>query len=504
MKLLRTLGRSSLFRASASYAVASMAAYALSLVKSAIVARYFGTTAAVDAFNIATIVPNLAATLLAGSSAAALVPALSRAEKEGIAERARLFRSGFVIFTITSSVLVILLWLAARPVVQILASRFPPEEQALTAHLLRLAAPVLLFAAIAAYCSGELLYRRRYLLVAGTPALVTLSSIVLLLTWSRIGISILAIGLVVGTAIQAFIVGFAAWRSYPPSRGGIRLWTPPVRALLAEQGVLILVASIGVINAFVDQAVAAFLPAGTVAALNFANAFNSAVIQITVMATSWVVFPDFSDLFASGDLRDVRDRAIRVLTILAAAAGVITAVILGAGDVVIRCLFQHGRFDSNSTALVFRLWCGYSLGLVPFAIGMIAARLLSAGGKNRMLAWIGAVALVLNVGLDFLLMRWLGPMGISLATSLVYVITASLNVLAVQKVFGIKIGKEALKNAALPVFGSALSVAAFQVLRVQLGNTLGLVLGTAIWMAIAFSIVRSRVMERATVPQRSF
>lgn len=481
--------KGSLFRASACYALASLGAYVLSLVKAIIVARFFGTTSSVDAFSIAVLVPNLAATLIAGSTAAALVPVLSQAERKGPGERAKLFRSGLVFFAVLSCLFVLLLWFGSSSLVRVLASNFSTDQQHLTIRLLNIAAPMLLFATVAAYCTGELLYRRRYFVAAGAPAMVTLTSIVLLFIWSKIGISILVIGLVVGTAIQACVVSVLAWRSNSDPAAG-PIWNPFVSKLVVQQLALTFVASIGVVNGFVDQAIAALLPAGTVAGLNFANTVHTAVTQIIVMAISWVVFPDFAEMFAAADHEKVQNRAVQVVTVLVLVAGAATALIIGTGDEWIRLLFQHGRFDQKSTALVFHLWVGYSLGLVPLAIGMIPARLLSAAGRNQVLGWIGAGTLLLNIVFDLLLMRLFGPLGISLSTSVIYVLTAILNLMAVRKILGIRLEK-AIGNLVWPLLVCALSITAFVVLRVQLGDAIGLLLGCGVWIGMALFLIRS-------------
>src|SRR5262249_54831460 len=103
------------------------------------------------------------------------------------------------------------------------------------------------------------------------------------------------------------------------------------------------------------------------------------------------------------------------------------------GGTAVRALFQHGKFDSNSTREVSRIWIGYTFGLLPFAVGMIPVRLLNAMRQNRFLVRVGAVALTLNALMDYLLMKRLGPIGISLSTSFVYVCTSGLVIWFVRR-----------------------------------------------------------------------
>src|SRR5262249_52316741 len=104
----------------------------------------------------------------------------------------------------------------------------------------------------------------------------------------------------------------------------------------------------------------------------------------------------------------------------------IATLIFILGQTAVRVFFQHGRFDSNSTRQVSAIWTGYTCGLLPFAVAMIPVRLLNALRMNNHLVRVGLVALPMNACLDYLLMNWIGPVGISLSTATVYLCSAIL------------------------------------------------------------------------------
>jgi Na+-driven multidrug efflux pump len=63
---------------------------------------------------------------------------------------------------------------------------------------------------------------------------------------------------------------------------------------------------------------------------------------------------------------------------------------------------------------------------------MLGSRLLSALDSNQTVLRIGALALVLNVVLDYALMQWFGVDGIAMATSLVYAVAAVVTLAAIR------------------------------------------------------------------------
>jgi putative peptidoglycan lipid II flippase len=407
------------------FGLISLLAYGFSFGKSLVVARYFGTSAEMDAFTLAVLLPNLLATLLTGGFAISLVPALASAELKSQEERANTFRAGLLLFAAVACIAAVLLAILARPTMALVAPGFDGAKQILAAGLLRWCAALLPLNAVYAYCSAELLSRKKYIGVAAAPVITTAISVAALLLFPGIGVKVLALGLVVGTLLQALAVAAPTW-GVNRLREALRWWTPDVRELARQQLPLLLISSFGVVNVSVDQFMAGLLPSGSAAALSFATNLNMVVNQVVVMAASWVLLPELSKLVAEGDTDGLALKARQSILGIALLAMPVAIVIFILGGPAVRLLFQHGRFDSSSTHRVSAIWMGYTCGLLPVAIAMIPVRLLNAMRQNQFLVRVGVAALAINAGLDYILMRWLGPVGISLSTSLVYLCTAIL------------------------------------------------------------------------------
>jgi putative peptidoglycan lipid II flippase len=412
-------------KSSLTFGLVSLLAYGFSFAKSLVTARYFGTSAEMDAFTLAFLVPNLLATLLIGTFAISVVPALAAAELKSKDARANMFRAALFLFVAIASVLALLVAVFSPQITAVVALHFGGPKRLLAAALLRWIALTLPLTAICAFCSAELLSRKRYVAVAAAPIISTVVSVAALLLFTGIGVKVLAFGLVVGTAVQALAVAAPAWRANPLS-DAMRWWTPEIKELVRQQFPLLVVSSFGVLNFSVDQFMAGLLPSGSAAALNFANSLNAVVVQTVVMAASWVVLPQLSELAAAQNLQGLAAKVRQSMLGIALLAIPIAIVIFILGGNAVGVFFQHGRFDSTSTHQVSTIWIGYTCGLMPFAIAMVPVRLLNALRRNNLLVRVGLVALPINAGLDYLLMTWLGPVGISLSTSTVYLCSAIL------------------------------------------------------------------------------
>jgi putative peptidoglycan lipid II flippase len=411
--------------ASAKFGLISLLAYGFSFTKSLLVAHYFGTSAEMDAFTLAFLVPNLLATLLTGGFAISLVPALAMSEMKGKEERGNTFRAGLLLFGSIACVVAVLLATFSTSTIALVAPGFDGSKRTLAAGLLRWCAALLPLNALYAFCSAENLSRKKYVAVAAAPIISTAISVAVLLLFADTGVRVLAVGLVAGNLFQALAVAWPAWTANPIRRT-VHLWTTEVRQLARQQLPLLLISSFGVLNMSVDQFMAGLLPSGSAAALNFANSLNAVVVQSVVMAASWVVFPHLSDLVAAEDHSGLRLKVRQSILEIVLLAIPVAIVIFLLGGTAVRLLFQHGRFDSNSTHQVSTIWLGYTCGLLPFALAIVPVRLLNAMKQNNFLAGLGLAALVMNASLDYVMMKWLGPLGISLSTSLVYLCTSIL------------------------------------------------------------------------------
>jgi putative peptidoglycan lipid II flippase len=476
-----------LLRVSASFAVLSAAAYSLSLAKAVVVARYFGTTSRMDVFAIAILVPNLLGVLVAGSSASALIPALALAERHGPKERARTFRAYLVLTGAACVVICVLLALLADPTMAVLASRFDGARKLQAAGLLRWASPLLILNAIYAIGSAELLSRQKYNLVAMAPAVSSLASFGIIVLFKNSGVPVLVYSLLVGTALQALVVAGPAWSANPVC-GPSSLWTPAVRNLVRGQVPLLIASAVGIANVSVDQAIAAFLPAGNVSALNYASTINTLVVQMVVMSATWVALPELAQLAAAGNIEILLARSRRYIAGITMVAAPAAALILVCGSVLIRIVFQHGDFNQQSTHLVFATWAGYTLGLVPFSIGIMAARLITVTNINYALVALGAVALPLNGALDYVLMKKWGCFGISLSTSMVYCVTSTVLYIILQRRIGTILNRPIWRVIIGSVLASTAAAGCLWALRSAIPNQwLGMVLGGLGFAAVLVS-----------------
>lgn len=413
-----------IFGAAITVALMTVFVKAAAVGKELVVAWRFGTGDELDAFLIAYIIPSFIINVVAGSFNAALIPTYVRVrEQEGMAAAQRLF-SSVMVWSLGLLGITTLLMVAAAPLyLTWIAQGFSSEKLNLTFRLLCLIAPVVLINGMVVIWGALLNAGERFALAALSPIFTPASSVFFLLMAPSLRIFALAVGLVCGLLLEMIILGLTL------KRQGIFLlprWYGFDRALRQVSGQytpMLAGAFLMSSTTLVDQAMAATLSPGSVAALNYGYRVIAFPISLATTALGTAVIPYFSKMVAHHDWGKIRHTLQRYLLLTLVFSIPITGFIILFSTSIIHLLFQRGSFTESDTYLVSKIQALYAL-QIPFIIGSILlVRLISSLQANQVLMWGALLNLLSNVIVNYLLMKKLGVAGIALSTSCVMMIS---------------------------------------------------------------------------------
>ena len=192
-------------------------------------------------------------------------------------------------------------------------------------------------------------------------------------------------------------------------------WLPAAGGMVFQQ-----------ITTLVDQAMAAYLVAGSVAA-------SLLRLQADRLATG-TGHPFGRNGDPAGAVRvGGRDPLERILAEHAALAPYLPVgqpgpygAAVALAKPLVALVYQRGSFGGADTEVVATVLAAYA-GMIPFyVVGIVGVRVMSVLGLNRLLLTLGAVNLVTNVVGNVILSRLYGAAGIALATVVVYLISSLL------------------------------------------------------------------------------
>lgn len=415
--------RRRLAQAAGLIALGNVASRVLGLVRDLVISNLFGATGAVSAFRTAEYLPRQFYDLLIGGMvSSALVPVFSEYVER---DKDLLWRLAGILLSLTTVVLgslVVLVQLAAPWIARFLGGA--DLDLVLLTRLLRFTAPAMLFLSLSGVLTGLLYALKRFVFPAFTAATFNLAIVVLTIVGAGFfnwGIDIVAIGLVVGAALQVLIqlpgLGDARLRF------NLNLRHPALRRILVlyQPVILGLVVTFG--QTALDRRLANSTGESSLAWMQNATTLIQFPMGLVVLAVSLAILPTLSGYAAgmgrrvSAEFLDTLFSGLKIVLILVVPATVALFIL---AEPVINLLFQHGRFtafDTTQTALALRF---YLLGLLFAAIDqpLIFAFYARQNTLTPALVGIASVGVYLVFALGPLLFRPLQMTDLVLADSL--------------------------------------------------------------------------------------
>jgi putative peptidoglycan lipid II flippase len=413
-----------IFRAALAIGLVSTVAKGGAVLKDLVVAHVFGRSAALDAFLIAFLLPSFVLALAMSSLGLALIPVLVEVkQKRGTEAEQKLLSSVMVLSMSVLVLIAALLGLLAPFYLRILGSSFSASKLMLTRELLYCLLPFVVFSGLATFVSAVLSAYKKFVLPALVPIITPLVTISALLlapkSWSAFP---LAMGVVAGGFLEAAILLRALKTCGMPFRLRWNGLDSDVRCVLRQYAPVLAGSVLMCSTTVIDQTMAAMLPSGSVAALNYANKIVSLIVATGATALTTAALPYFSHMVAERDWEGCRHTLKRYTVLTLAASVPLTLLLLSLSHPLIRMVFQRGAFNALDTDLVSRVQQCYFIQIPFYMCGMLFVRFLSSIQRNDVLMYGSAISLALDVSLNLILMKKLGIAGIALSTSLVYVV----------------------------------------------------------------------------------
>ncbi len=397
-----------------------LSSFVLGYLRERIIAQSFGTSAPLDAYNAAFNFPDLLFALIPGGALASVfIPVLSNhlINADQRDEGWKLASAVMNDVLLTVALLAALAALAAPPLVAwVIAPKFDPVRQALTADLMRLVLISTLIFSLSGVLTGILQAHNSFLLPALAPSLYNLGIIAgALFLAPRFGIYGLAYGVVGGSALHLLIQAPGLVRL----RARYFLTLGTRRADLGELVRLFIprLVTLGVVraNSILMTNLASGLTVGSIAGLSFAYRIWQFPESLIGTALALAVFPTLSALAAQG----ARERLCRTFDltlglILALAIPATLFVVLLARPLV-TLLYHGGAFQAESTDLVTNILQVYALAIVGESALELVARIFYAQHDSRTPMFVALAAMVLRAALMFAWADVFGARGLALA-----------------------------------------------------------------------------------------
>ncbi|VAX12117.1 Proposed peptidoglycan lipid II flippase MurJ [hydrothermal vent metagenome] len=410
------------------------------LLRDMVVAYIFPVGGTTDAFFVAFKIPNFLRRLFAeGAFSQAFVPVLTEYKVNRDKDEVVVLAQNVAGTMLGILFLLTVVCVVASPLlVMLFAPGYldNPGQFDLTAAMLRITFPYILFISMIALTGGILNSYSRFAVPAFTPVflnLILISAAFWLAPHMAQPIMAMAWGVFIAGAVQLSFqfpalkrLGFLRWPRWGFHHPGVRrimkLMLPGIVGSSAMQ-----------INLLFDILIASFLAAGSISWLYYSDRLIEFPLGVFGIALATVILPKLSEKHAEGDPKafsHMLDWALRWVVIIGVPAAVALAVL---SVPLLSTLFRHGQFSARDVDMSSLSLMAYSAGLLGFSLVKVLAPGYFARQDTRTPVRIALIAMACNMlfnvifvfGLRY--MDFSGPhAGLALATTLSSILNAGL------------------------------------------------------------------------------
>ncbi len=434
------LSRKRIFSATVFVLIAILLSKVSGLVRDQMMTGYFGVTYDTDAFIWADYIPNLFRILFAESLIiAAFIPIYSAYLKKGKRDDLKVFVNSVIN-------IIILVFLAASVIIFI----FSPEIGVLLSKIASRQFDIYKFTVMSRIMIFSLVSMSLSSLATGilnshnvftTPSLapfvmniVTIISVILFA--GRIDICSMAVGVMAGSIMHLLIQLPQLKLSPFRYRFKIDFRHHGVREIFALTVPILLSLGAVQLNNSIDYFFALNLGGGNTTALNLSWRVANLPLGVFSVAIVTVLYPLISRQAVVNDIKGIKEsfslgvREIGYMMLPATAGLVILSY------PVIKVLFERFSFGAADTEKVAYILIFHSLGLVFFGLLMILNRTFYAFKNVRTPLKVASISIIVNLFLDWILIKFMDVGGLALSTSLVALCNVVILIVILRKKVG--------------------------------------------------------------------
>lgn len=385
------------------------------------VAYRYGVSDAVDAYQFTMTMANWLPLTLVGALSVVLIPVLVHTRREERASRARFLGELQAWIMTIGVVLAVALYVAWPWVLTWVGAGLSAQARLMSSELMFAFAPAAFLTLMTGISAARLRAHERHIntLLDSVPAVV-------ILTWVMLAGSVNNIGpLLWGTLVGYFIQ--SVWLLKLAARAD-GMWGRPRFGTTAHQWPeLVKAAGVMLIGQVamsfvgpIDQYTAANLGANANATLGYASRLLSLLLGVGAASVGRAALPVLADIQSRGDAVHARATALKWSALMLLVGAMVTAIgwLLAGWGVAL--LFERGAFTAENTRTVAHV-LRWGLLQIPFYFGvLILVQLLASQNRYRIMAAIAIANFAVKALMNLVLAPIMGPAGIMLATSVMY------------------------------------------------------------------------------------
>lgn len=427
--------------------IATIVSKILGFGREIVLGSIYGTSIYSDAYIVSMNIPNVIFVSIGAAIATTFIPLYHENEKNSEKNKSLEFTNNIINIVIVISIIVsIFILIFTEPIVKIFAMGFKDEALNITVKFTKIMIFGILFIGLTNIFRAFLNIKGEFVIpgLIGLPFnIIIILSIILSYKTHTV---VLAIGTLIAMASECLFQIPSAFKNgyrYVPK---INFNDDNLKKIIWLTGPVFIGIGVNQVNAMVDRTLASTLVEGSIAALNYANRLNGFVLGLFITSISSVIYPMLSRLSIEKNLKEFKSTVLASVNIIIL---IIIPISLGAivlANPIVSLLFERGAFDNNATKMTSVALAFYSIGMIGFGLRDILGKVFYSLKDTKTPMLNGAMAMVLNIILNIILIRYMGHEGLAFATSISSIICIVLLFISLNKKIGYFGQKEIVKT----------------------------------------------------------
>lgn len=403
------------------------------VLKELVIADRYGRRDEVDAFLIAFLVPSFIISILGNAMTTAFIPVFVQVrEKEG-KEAAQGLLAGMSFMVIcTMAIVALLVFLSGPLFLPLIGSGFNESKLALSRHMLYWLIPYLLLSGLLSLWYAVLNAQENFAGVVLPPAITPLLMVALLLLAPSAGIYSLVYGSSGGVLLEMLVAGYLLGKAGISLRPRLQAISGSLRQVVRQFLPSVMGALLMSSTVVVDQAMAAMLGPGSVAAISYGNKIIGFVLTIVSTTLTILLTPFFSKKMAGVNGRDaLKPLGQFLLSVFVMACGVSLLIQLFSVPLA-KLVFYRGALSLRDIGLIAGIQSLLAWQIPFYICAVILVKFIASLRLNWIQMVVAGCNVVVNVVMNYWLMQRMGVKGIALSTTIVHMVSLLLLVLLVH------------------------------------------------------------------------
>ncbi|SHK18121.1 murein biosynthesis integral membrane protein MurJ [Tepidibacter formicigenes] len=444
---------SKLARSTIGLMIVTLLAKILGFSRELVLASVYGTSAYSDAYLIALNIPVVIFATIGGALATTFIPLYFESNNiDGDTRSLKFANNVFNIVMIISIIVALLGIVFTKPLVKLFAVGFRGNTLKTAIDFTRILIPGIIFIGFSNIMTSYLQIKNNFTI----PGLISVPYNIIIIISMLVSIKYGPYTMVWGTLIGMiskflFQVPFAYRNGYK-YEAHISLKDEYLRKMVWLVGPVFIGIAVNQINAMIDRTLASVLPEGSISALNYANKLNQFIMAFFITSIAAVIYPMLSKLSSENNKEKFVGTVVKSINSIIILVMPVSVGAIVLATPVVKFLFQRGAFNITATKMTSIALVFYSIGLIGYGLRDILGRVFYSLKDTKTPMINGAMAMIMNIILNLILVKFMGHAGLAFATSISALICIFLLFNSLKKKIGYfgqdKILKTTLKSLA--------------------------------------------------------